>query len=103
MRRNIHIVVHASHFRVDMTDEETLEDATILYQWGTKVAVRRFCRTCGILPWYTPRSNPDSVAITINCVDWTKGGTREPPEILIEKFDGVHWEAFMETLSQQTS
>jgi hypothetical protein len=28
------------------------EEETILYQWGTMTAVRRFCRTCGVLPFY---------------------------------------------------
>lgn len=93
MRRNVHVIVPSSHFMLDM--EESLEDATILYQWGTKTALRNFCRTCGILPWYRPRSNPDGVAITIYCVDWTKGGTRESPQIEIESFDGIHWEDAM--------
>lgn len=55
----------------------TSESETILYQWGTKTAVRRFCKTCGILPFYIPRSNPDGYAITYHCVDWGEDG---PPE-----------------------
>jgi hypothetical protein len=90
MRRNVHLIVSQEEFAVDMT--EPLDEATILYQWGTKTAVRRFCKTCGLLPWYRPRSNPDGVAITINCVDWTQGGTRISPVVEIEKFDGIHWE-----------
>eukprot|EP00804_Cyclotella_cryptica_P022178 CCRYP_011632-RA/>CCRYP_011632-RA protein AED:0.15 eAED:0.14 QI:0/-1/0/1/-1/1/1/0/110 len=65
------------------------EDETILYQWGTKKAVRRFCRTCGILPFYIPRSNPDGYGITFGCVDWGKDG---PPKTEIRFYDGVNWE-----------
>ena len=45
MRQNVHLVVPKDCFQVDM--DETLEDVTTLYQWGTKTAIRRFCKTCG--------------------------------------------------------
>ena len=73
-----------------MRDDETLEDATILYEWGTKTAKRRFCKTCGILPWYIPRSNPDGIALTLNCIDW--GEKHCKPCIEIKKYDGINWE-----------
>lgn len=94
MRKNVHIVVPISAFQISM--EESLEDATILYEWGTKAAARRFCKVCGIMPWYKPRSNPDGVAITIYCVDWTKNGTSQPPKIDVMNFDGANWEQSME-------
>jgi hypothetical protein len=100
MRKNIHIIVPESDFSLQMP-LETLEDATILYQWGTKTASRRFCRTCGVLPWYRPRSNPDGVSITIYCVDWTKGGTVQPPHIDIVPFDGTNWEESMRQLPRE--
>ncbi|KAL7469024.1 hypothetical protein ACHAXS_009268 [Conticribra weissflogii] len=74
------------------------QNNTILYQWGTKTAVRRFCKTCGILPFYIPRSNPDGLGVTFPCVDWEgKGGGGEStnkimPKVEMRKFDGVHWE-----------
>ena len=106
VRRNVHFMVRASDFwLVDGQDSdvaaanetassttsaiEKFKRNTILYQWGTKTAVRRFCRTCGILPFYIPRSNPDGYAITLPCVDWGEDG---PPEIEVRNFDGVHWE-----------
>jgi hypothetical protein len=91
MRRNDHLILPANDFVLDLPSA-TLDDVTTLYQWGTKTAIRRFCNTCGILPWYHPRSNPDGIAITIYCVDWTQGGTKEAPKIEFEYFDGVHWE-----------
>lgn len=98
MRGNIHHVVPACHF-VDETADP--QEASTLYQWGTKTAIRRFCKTCGILPWYVPRSNPDSIGVTINCVDWTLGGTITPPKIEIVKFDGVHWDDTMKDLEEK--
>ena len=96
MRQNVHYVVPACDF-----NDESLEDSTTLHQWGTKQAIRRFCKTCGILPWYVPRSNPDGIALTINCVDWTKGGSEPAPSIKIEKFDGRNWEESFKALNDE--
>jgi hypothetical protein len=55
-----------------------------------------FCGTCGICPFYSPRSNPDCYALTIYCVDNWKNVY---PEGFIEwiEFDGVNWEQQIET------
>mmetsp|Transcript_23119 Transcript_23119/g.50071 ORF Transcript_23119/g.50071 Transcript_23119/m.50071 type:complete len:163 (+) Transcript_23119:104-592(+) len=111
MRRNLHFMVPACDFWLvdsttgaavgvteddasenvgaSMTPRQIFERETILYQWGTKTAIRRFCRTCGVMPFYIPRSNPDGFAITFPCVDWGEDG---PPKIEIGEFDGVNWE-----------
>jgi len=91
MRRNTHFVIPSSQFKIE--DEAAWHEATTLYQWGTKTAVRRFCKTCGILPWYTARSNPDGVAITLPCVDFGDN----PPQIETRNFDGVNWEKSIKT------
>lgn len=65
------------------------EENTILYQWGTKTAVRRFCKTCGVLPFYVPRSNPDGFGVTLACVDWGDDGA---PAVEVRNYDGVNWE-----------
>ena len=93
MRRNVHIIVPSSRLTLTMGKGEeggSLEDASILYRWGTGVAERRFCRTCGVLPFYVPRSNPDGVAITVACCDF--GGDRGGPEVTVKQFDGRNWE-----------
>jgi hypothetical protein len=87
MRRNLHFMVPASDFMLE--DSSKFEEQTILYQWGTKTAVRRFCRTCGILPFYIPRSNPDGYAVTYHCVDWGECGS---PKTEIKYYDGQNWE-----------
>eukprot|EP00527_Entomoneis_sp_CCMP2396_P008320 CAMPEP_0198145280 /NCGR_PEP_ID=MMETSP1443-20131203/22477_1 /TAXON_ID=186043 /ORGANISM="Entomoneis sp., Strain CCMP2396" /LENGTH=320 /DNA_ID=CAMNT_0043808875 /DNA_START=52 /DNA_END=1014 /DNA_ORIENTATION=+ len=113
MRRNVHIIVPERDFCLDLLasgnakEEQSalFEDATTLYEWGTKTAQRRFCKTCGVLPWYRARSNPEGYAITINCVDWSMGGTLlkgSPPNIIIHKFDGVHWEESMKAVKEGT-
>jgi hypothetical protein len=102
MRKNVHTVVPAVDFTIlENAEEPSYEDATTLYQWGTKKAVRRFCKTCGVLPWYIARSNPDGYAITLQCVDWTADG-KTPPVIEIVKFDGVHWEESFKALNDDS-
>lgn len=88
MRGNIHFVVPSDKLRLDMK-EESLKDVTILYEWGTKTAKRRFCKTCGILPFYIPRSNAsDGVGVTLACVNFGDNA----PQVEIRKFDGTNWE-----------
>lgn len=44
------------------------EGALSCYQFGTKTAKHLFCSVCGICPFYVPRSNPDSYAVTVFCI-----------------------------------
>ena len=85
MRRNLHFILPSKAFKTT----SDCERASTLYRWGTGVAQRRFCKTCGILPWYVPRSNPDGIGVSLSCVDW---GTGERPSITIKKYDSQNWE-----------
>ena len=85
MRRNLHFILPSNAFKTT----SDCERVSTLYRWGTGVAQRRFCKTCGILPWYVPRSNPDGIGVSLNCVDW---GTGERPGITVKKYDGKDWE-----------
>jgi hypothetical protein len=98
MRGNVHVIIPQADFRLDM--DESIEDATTLYLWGTKTAKRRFCKTCGILPWYRPRSNPDGYGITLYCIDW--GANK--PNVEIKTFDGQNWEKVFQSsnISEQS-
>ncbi|PKI43261.1 hypothetical protein CRG98_036347 [Punica granatum] len=58
------------------------------YTFGTHTAKHTFCKICGITSFYTPRSNPDGVAITFRCVD---PGTLTHVEI--RPYDGSNWES----------
>jgi hypothetical protein len=87
MRRNTHFIIPQRNLNIN---RERWIDNTILYEWGSKTAQRRFCKTCGILPFYMPRSNPDGYAITLACVDF--GSVQQKPTIEVKFFDGQHWE-----------
>jgi hypothetical protein len=98
MRGNIHIIVPEEDFRLDMPGKESLEAATIEYLWGQRIAKRRFCKTCGILPFYRPRSNPDGYGITLKCIDWGSDDDETiKPKIEIRQFDGRNWDESYET------
>ena len=98
---------------IDATQEDhekELSEKTTLYLWGTKTAQRQFCKQCGILPWYRPRSNPDGYGLTLKCIDFENpilpnNNTEnnnisdrklKPPQVEIRQFDGQNWEKFFE-------
>ncbi|XP_062193880.1 uncharacterized protein LOC133897247 [Phragmites australis] len=83
MRGNTHFVVPAAKFRLDPGAEESLTT----YTFGTHTAKHTFCKVCGITSFYTPRSNPDGVAVTVACVD---PGTLAHVEY--RRADGRNWE-----------
>ncbi len=78
----LHLIVPRSRFRI-LRGEENL--AT--YTFNTGVARHFFCRTCGMKPFYVPRSNPDGIDVNVNCLDPVPAG------IVVEPFDGQNWEA----------
>jgi hypothetical protein len=62
-------------------------DALATYTFNTGVAKHRFCKRCGIHPFYTPRSHPDQVDVNIRTLDgdaWRR--------FTIRPFDGKNWE-----------
>ncbi|WP_026097690.1 GFA family protein [Baaleninema simplex] len=63
------------------------QDALTTYQFNTGVAKHLFCKTCGIHPFYRPRSHPDCYDVNLRCLD---GDVLA--EFAIEPFDGKHWE-----------
>lgn len=63
------------------------EDALVEYRFNTRQAVHKFCGTCGIHPFYTPRSHPDNVDINVRCLDDIDLTTWD-----VELFDGRNWE-----------
>ncbi|PWZ36716.1 Centromere protein V [Zea mays] len=65
MRANTHFIVPAAKFKLQAGADEFITT----YTFGTHTAKHTFCKTCGITSFYTPRSNPDGVAITVACVD----------------------------------
>ena len=78
----LHLIVEPERFRL-ISGAEELEE----YRFNTEIAVHRFCRTCGIHPFYTPRSHPDKVSVNARCLDEVA-----IEEMTIESFDGANWE-----------
>ena len=81
----VHWYVPHANFRL-LSDE----DAIITYRFGSGKAEHRFCSTCGVAPFYIPRSDPDKVDVNVRCLD---GMTLEEIDRLEPTlFDGEHWE-----------
>ena len=77
----LHLIVPRSKFRL-LAGESALST----YTFNTGVARHFFCGTCGIKPFYIPRSNPDGYDVNVRCLDPI------PPGVVIEPFDGRNWE-----------
>jgi hypothetical protein len=84
MRKNWHFIVPSSSFQL-IQGADNLSH----YTFNTGRAKHFFCKTCGITSFYTPRSNPDGVAVTTSCLDNTS-----ECEIVYRHFDGTNWEDF---------
>ncbi|MEL0035258.1 MAG: GFA family protein [Gammaproteobacteria bacterium] len=87
----LHLIVPLSQFRL-----LSGQDNITIYAFNTGVAQHTFCTTCGIKPFYTPRSNPDGIDININCLD------TQPEHITIVDFDGQNWEQHAHTLAHKS-
>ncbi len=72
------------------------ESSITTYRWGTGIAKHTFCKTCGIKPFYIPRSNPDGYDVNVRCLDPV------PVELEIEPFDGKNWEEHAHELAHMS-
>ncbi len=87
----LHLIVPGSRFRL-----LTGEDQITTYRFNTGVAEHRFCRVCGIKPFYVPRSNPDGIDVNANCLD------PQPVSPVIRAFDGQNWEQHAHELAHKS-
>ena len=78
----LHLIVPKESFRL----LRGAEDLTT-YTFNSGVARHTFCRTCGMKPFYTPRSHPDGVDVNVRCLEPI------PVDMVVERFDGRNWEA----------
>jgi hypothetical protein len=79
MKQNHHFMVQKENLTFTAGGLDQLGE----YTFNTGVAKHLFCKTCGICPFYSPRSNPDCWALTIYCVDnWR------------ETFTNIEWVMF---------
>lgn len=87
----LHLIVPLSRFRLLKG-----EDNLTTYTFNSGVAKHTFCKTCGVKPFYTPRSNPDGIDVNFRCLD------RPPADARIVKFDGQNWEKNAHTLAHKS-
>lgn len=79
----LHLIVPRSRFRLLQGSADL-----ITYTFNTGVAKHLFCKTCGIKPFYVPRSNPDGYSVNVRCLD-----TATIRHVNVSSFDGKNWEA----------
>ncbi len=84
----LHLIVPLRQFRL-LQGEAALSS----YRFNTGVANHTFCNTCGIKPFYTPRSNPDGISINVHCLD------TPIDEVNVVDFDGQNWEQYAHSLA----
>lgn len=87
----LHLIVPQRKFRL-ISGEENLTT----YTFNTGIAKHKFCKTCGIKPFYIPRSNPDGVDVNLRCL------TTQPKTVKIVNFDGQNWEANAHTVAHKS-
>ncbi len=84
----LHLIVPRSQFTLLKG-----EDELTTYKFNTGIAQHKFCRTCGMHPFYIPRSHPDGIDVNVRCLD---GDVIDNFQIV--PFDGQNWETNIHTL-----
>lgn len=85
----LHLFVSRRAFRL-LRGQDMLET----YRFNTGVAEHYFCRRCGIKSFYLPRSHPDGYSVNVNCLE-----PETIESVVVEDFDGLHWEENIAKLS----
>jgi len=77
------------HLIVPPADFELISgaDALTTYRFNTGTARHTFCATCGMHPFYVPRSDPDKIDVNVRCLDGVDLSALKP-----QPFDGRNWE-----------
>ena len=83
MKGLLHLIVAPWRFEL-----LTGADALTTYRFRTGAARHTFCATCGVEPFYTPRSHPRHVDVNVRCLDGDAAETFD-----VRPFDGREWQA----------
>jgi hypothetical protein len=87
----LHLIVPLSQFTL-LFGEEHLST----YTFNSGEAKHTFCKTCGVKPFYTPRSNPDGIDVNVHCLDTS------PKSVNVTNFDGHNWEKHAHKLTHKS-
>jgi hypothetical protein len=87
----LHLMVEASAFELLAG-----KDDLVTYTFNTHVAKHHFCGTCGMHPFYVPRSHPNGFDVNVRCLD-----DDAMNRFTVSSFDGKHWEDNIEALREQ--
>lgn len=82
----LHLIVAPERFEL-LSGQEALAE----YRFNTGTARHRFCRVCGVHPFYVPRSDPDKIDVNVRCLEGVDLDALE-----IQPFDGRNWEQAMD-------
>jgi hypothetical protein len=72
-------------------------DQLTTYTFNTGVAQHYFCATCGVAPFYVPRSDPEKIDVNARCLEGV-----DLASVRVTTYDGQHWEAAYETYRHPT-
>lgn len=77
------------HLIVGPADFELLcgREGLTTYTFNTHAAKHHFCKTCGVHPFYIPRSDPDKIDVNVRCLDHV-----DLSALTLPVFDGRNWE-----------
>ncbi len=84
----LHVIVPRARFTLHQG-----ADALTTYSFNTHTAKHTFCRVCGVQAFYTPRSHPDGVSVSLRSL-----GAAAFERFSIEPFDGRDWEANVDSI-----
>ena len=88
----LHLIVPANRFRLLRG-----ADRLTTYTFNTGVAQHYFCATCGVAPFYVPRSDPEKIDVNARCLEGV-----DPASVRVTTYDGQNWEAAYETYRRPT-
>ena len=88
------------HWIVEPEQFELLsgEPELVVYRFNTGIAQHKFCKHCGIHPFYTPRSDPGKVDVNVRCLDGVNIDS-----LAQNPFDGQNWELAIRSAHWQTT
>jgi len=70
------------------------EEHLSCYTFNTRQAKHYFCTTCGIHPFYQPRTNPNGRGISLPCLD--AGTVKKVDIVTCDALDWKNWQKYLD-------